>query len=147
MVLKGGVRVLIGEFSHTMDVKGRMIFPQKLRENLGDAFILSKGLDDCLFVYSLEEWNTLTDKIKAMPLSKARNIQRFLFSGATQVEPDKQGRILIPNNLREYAKLDKEILVVGASNRAEIWSKAQWDLVCSNMNSDSIVEVMDELGF
>lgn len=139
--------MLIGEFSHTMDVKGRMIFPQKLRENLGDAFILSKGLDDCLFVYSLEEWNTLTDKIKAMPLSKARNIQRFLFSGATQVEPDKQGRILIPNNLREYAKLDKEILVVGASNRAEIWSKAQWDLVCSNMNSDSIVEVMDELGF
>jgi len=139
--------VLIGEFSHTMDVKGRMIFPQKLRESLGEAFILSKGLDNCLFVYSLEEWNILSDKIKAMPLSKARNIQRFLFSGATQVESDKQGRILIPNNLREYAKLDKEILVVGASNRAEIWNKDSWNKVCSDMDSNSIVDIMDDLGF
>lgn len=139
--------MLIGEFSHTMDIKGRMIFPQKLRDTLGEAFILSKGLDNCLFVYSLDEWSILSEKIKAMPLSKARNIQRFLFSGATQVEPDKQGRILIPNNLREYAGLDKEILVVGASNRAEIWSKSHWDNICSNMDSSSIVDIMDELGF
>ncbi|MGL5972783.1 MAG: division/cell wall cluster transcriptional repressor MraZ [Oscillospiraceae bacterium] len=139
--------MLIGEFSHTMDTKGRMIFPLKLRESLGDKFIVSKGLDNCLFVYSIEEWGILSEKIKSMPLSKARNIQRFLFSGATQVEPDKQGRILIPSNLREYANLDKDVLVAGASNRAEIWSKSSWDNVCTEMDSSSVIEVMDELGF
>lgn len=139
--------MLIGEFSHTMDAKGRVIFPQKLREIIGDKFIISKGLDNCLFVYSLEEWYILSEKIKSMPLSKSRNIQRFLFSGAIEVEPDKQGRILISSNLREYAFLQKELIIVGASNRAEIWDKSNWNKMCSDIDSSSVVEIMDELGF
>ena len=139
--------MLIGEFTHNLDAKGRMNFPSKLRETLGESFIVSKGLDTCLFVYSLDEWNILSEKIKTLPMSKARNVQRFLFSGATQIEPDKQGRILIPNNLREYAGLTKETMVIGASNRAEIWNKDNWDNMCNQLDSESIGEVMDELGF
>lgn len=139
--------MLIGEFTHSLDAKGRMIFPAKLREELGDTFIISKGLDGCLFVYSKEEWDNLSAKIKQMPMSKARNIQRFLFAGATEVEPDKQGRVLIAANLREYAGLEKETMVVGASNRAEIWDKAKWDAICMDLQSDSIAEIMDELEF
>ena len=139
--------MLIGEFTHNLDAQGRMNFPSKLRETLGESFIVSKGLDTCLFVYSLDEWNILSEKIKTLPMSKARNVQRFLFSGATQIEPDKQGRILIPNNLREYAGLTKETMVIGASNRAEIWNKDNWDNMCNQLDSESIGEVMDELGF
>lgn len=139
--------MLIGEFNHTMDSKGRVIFPQKLREIIGDKFIVSKGLDNCLFVYSLEEWSILSEKIKSMPLSKSRNIQRFLFSGAIEVEPDKQGRILISSNLRKYAFLQKELIIVGASNRAEIWDKSKWYQMCSDIDSSSVIEIMDELGF
>ena len=100
--------MLIGEYQHSLDTKGRVNFPAKLREDLGESFILSKGLgDECLFVYSEEEWNKLTEKLNSLPLSKARALQRFLFAGATQVQPDKQGRILIPQNLRDYAGLQK----------------------------------------
>ena len=96
--------MLIGEYQHSLDTKGRVNFPAKLREDLGESFILSKGLgDECLFVYSEEEWNKLTEKLNSLPLSKARALQRFLFAGATQVQPDKQGRILIPQKLRDYA--------------------------------------------
>lgn len=89
--------MLIGEYQHSLDTKGRVNFPAKLREDLGETFILSKGLGDpCLFVYSQQEWDKLTEKLNSLPLSKARALQRFLFAGATQVQPDKQGRILIP---------------------------------------------------
>lgn len=140
-------KLLIGEFSHSIDDKGRMIFPAKLREALGEKFVLAKGLDGCLFVYSSEEWDALAQKVKQMPMSKARNIQRFLFAGACEVEPDKQGRILIAANLREFANLSKDAVVVGASNRAEIWDKEQWETICGELQSDSIAELMDELEF
>lgn len=139
--------MLIGEFSHSLDTKGRIIFPAKLRESLGEKFVVAKGLDGCLFVYSTEEWENLAAKVKQMPMSKARNIQRFLFAGATEVEPDKQGRIVIAANLREYASLDKEAMVVGASNRAEIWDKSKWEAMCEELQSDTIAEIMDELEF
>ena len=139
--------MLIGEYAHNIDAKGRLNFPAKLREDLGERFIVTKGLDDCLFVYSLGEWSVLEEKIKGLPMAKARAIQRYLFSGACEVEPDKQGRILIPGNLREFAGLEKDIMVIGASNRAEIWNKSRWESACSDLSSDTIAQIMDELGF
>lgn len=139
--------MLIGEYSHNIDAKGRLNFPAKLREDLGERFIVTKGLDDCLFVYSLVEWAELERKIKELPMSKARTIQRYLFAGAAEVEPDKQGRILIPGNLRDFAGLEKDIMVIGASNRAEIWNRSRWETSCGELNSDSIAQIMDELGF
>lgn len=140
--------MLIGEYRHSLDSKGRVNFPAKLREDLGELFILSKGLgDECLFVYSQEEWGKLTDKLNRLPLSKARALQRFLFSGATQAQPDKQGRVLIPQNLREYAGLQKELVIVGASNRAEIWDEQRWERMCEEVTADMIAQTMDELDF
>ena len=139
--------VLIGEYSHDVDVKGRMNFPVRLREDLGESFILTKGLDNCLFVYSKEEWAVLEGKIKEMPMSKGRVLQRFFFSGACEVEPDKQGRILIPASLREYAGLERDVMVIGASNRAEIWDKSAWEGMCGQITPDALEQAMDELGF
>lgn len=138
---------LMGSFSHNIDVKGRMNFPTKLRELLGVNFIITKGLDNCLFVYSTDEWAKLEEKIKALPLSKGRNLQRFFFSGACEVESDKQGRILIPQHLRDYAGLEKDVMVIGASNRAEIWDKTHWDEQNGNVSQEMLEEAMDDLGF
>ena len=138
---------LMGFYNHNIDVKGRMNFPTKLRELLGDSFIVTKGLDECLFVYSREEWAILEEKIKAIPLSKGRVLQRFFFSGACEVETDRQGRILIPQHLREYAGLQRDVVVIGASNRAEIWDKAKWDSINENITPDMLEEAMDDLGF
>ena len=140
--------MLIGEYQHSLDTKGRVNFPAKLREDLGESFILSKGLGDpCLFVYSQQEWDKLTEKLNSLPLSKARALQRFLFAGATQVQLDKQGRILIPQNLRDYASLQKDLVIVGASNRAEIWAQEQWEQMCEQVTADMIAQTMDELDF
>lgn len=139
--------MLIGEYQHTLDVKGRIHFPAKLRDYLGESFIVTKGLDNCLFVYSLQEWRLLEDKIRSLPMSKSRNLQRFLFSGAIEVEPDKQGRVILPANLRTYAGLEKEVMVIGASVRAEIWDKAKWDADCEEITSDMVSQAMDQLGF
>lgn len=139
--------MLIGEYQHSLDVKGRVNFPARLREGLGSRFFITKGLDECLFVYSEQEWAVLEDKIRALPLSKARGLQRFLFAGASEVEPDKQGRVLIPANLREYAGLDKDVMIIGASNRAEIWDRDRYLQSCDELTSEMVAEAMDELGF
>lgn len=139
--------MLIGEYNHSLDVKGRVNFPSKLREDLGERFILTKGLDGCLFVYSMPEWAILEEKIKSMPLSKARTFQRFLFASAIEVTVDKQGRIVIPSNLREYAGLDKDVVIIGASVRAEIWDQKKWEESCRQLTPEMIEETMDELGF
>lgn len=120
--------MFMGEYQHTIDEKGRMIIPAKFREALGAQFIVTRGLDSCLFVYPKEEWAVLEQKLKSLPLMKsdARAFTRFFFSGATECELDKQGRINIPNTLCEYAKLEKECVVLGVSNRVEIWSKEVW---------------------
>ena len=139
--------MFMGEYSHTIDAKGRMIIPAKFREELGDEFVLTKGLDGCLFVLSAEEWNALQKKITAMPISKARSLQRFFFAGAAEVEPDKQGRILLPQQLREYAGLEKDVTFIGTSSRAEIWSSEKWADFNSSLTQDSIAEAMDMLDF
>lgn len=139
--------MLIGEYQHTLDTKGRVNFPARLRESLGESFIITKGLDGCLFVYSQAEWKVLEDRIRELPMSKARNLQRFLFAGAVEVETDKQGRVLLPANLREYAGLEKEIVVIGASTRAEIWSRERWSQNSEELGSEAVAQAMDELGF
>lgn len=138
---------LMGTYSHNIDAKGRMNFPTKLRESLGDSFIITRGLDGCLFVYSREEWAVMEEKISSMPLSKGKNVQRFFFSNAAEIEADKQGRILIPAHLREYAGLDKDVMVIGAVNRAEIWDKERWNKLNDSFSEDMLTEAMDELGF
>ena len=139
--------MLIGEYQHSIDPKGRVSFPAKLREALGPQFVITKGLDNCLFVYRLEEWHVLEEKTRTLPTSKARQIQRFLFAGAALVEPDKQGRVLIPQNLREHAGLNGDVTVVGVSTRAEIWDSARWSALGAELTSESVAEAMDELGF
>lgn len=124
--------------------------PSKFREGLGENFILTKGLDNCLFVYSMEEWTNLEAKLKTLPLTNpdARSFVRFFFSGAAECEVDKQGRILIPQNLREYAGLDKEINIIGVSTRVEVWDKAKWENYNGdkNQNPASFAEKMSMLG-
>lgn len=134
---------LMGEFQHTIDVKGRMNFPTKLRELLGISFIVTKGLDGCLFVYSQEEWSNLEARIKTKPLAEARQLNRYFFANACEVETDKQGRILLPQNLREHAGLEKEVVVIGASTHAEIWDKSRWQGICDNMNEESILAALE----
>lgn len=119
----------MGEYHHTIDLKGRMIVPAKFRDGLGQAFVLTRGLDQCLFGYPMSEWQIIEEKLKILPLTKkdARAFTRFFFSGATECEIDKQGRINIATPLLQYAKLEKECVVIGVSNRIELWSKSIWE--------------------
>lgn len=139
-----------GEYQHSVDAKGRVIVPAKFREGLGEKFIVTKGLDNCLFAYSLAEWINLEAKLKALPMTSkdARAFIRFFFAGASECEVDKQGRALIPQNLREYASLDKDVYIIGVSTRVEIWDKSKWENYSGdeNINADSIAEKMAELG-
>ena len=123
------IKVLLGEYQHTLDAKGRLILPAKFREELGESVIFTKGLDACLFGYSVSEWSILEEKLKKLPLAKpeARAFARFFFAGAAEIGYDKQGRILLPPVLREHARLEKEVVVIGVSNRIEIWSQDAWN--------------------
>ena len=138
--------MLIGEYQHSIDAKGRMNMPSKFRDDLGEHFIVTKGLDNCLFVFSTQEWDEVAIKLKGMPISQSRDIQRFFFSGAVEVESDAQGRILIPAVLREYAGLSKDVIVTGAFSRVEIWDKEKWSQANSKITSDKAAQIMDELG-
>lgn len=141
--------MFIGEYQHALDVKNRMIIPSKFREGLGLAFVITKGLDGCLYAYTLEEWKKLEEKLKALPLTSkdARAFVRFFFSGAAEIEIDKQGRALIPQNLIEYANINKDIVSIGVSTRLEIWSKERWDEYNhQNIDFEEIAEKMSELG-
>jgi MraZ protein len=142
--------MFIGEYQHTIDVKGRMIVPSKFREDLGDKFVITKGLDNCLFIYSVEEWSVLEAKLKTLPLTSkdARAFVRFFFSGATECEVDKQGRILVPGNLRDYAGLEKDVAVIGVATRVEVWDSEKWNNYNGddNIGPDAIAEKMEALG-
>ncbi len=142
--------MFFGEYNHTIDTKGRVSIPAKYREQLGESFILTKGLDNCLFIYTLEEWKVLENKLKQLPLTNkdARAFVRFFFSGATECELDNQGRIRIPNNLREYANLEKEAVMIGVATRIEVWSQTEWQEYNSdaNLSYDEIASKMAELG-
>ena len=140
--------MLIGEYSHSLDTKGRLIMPAKLRQDIGDKFILTKGLDGCLFAFSQTEWNNFEEKLKSLPLSdkNARNFVRFFLSGATECEIDKQGRFLIPTNLRTAANLEKDAIIIGVGTRIEIWNKETWEKCDEEISADEIAENMANLG-
>lgn len=121
--------------------------PAKLREELGDRFTVTKGLDGCLAIYPEKEWEGLEERIRSLPMSKSRDLQRFFFSAAFDAEMDAQGRILLPVNLREFAGLSKETTIIGASNHAEIWDSAKWAAYNSGITDDRIMEAMEDLGF
>ena len=138
----------MGEYNHTIDTKGRLIIPSKFREALGDEFVVTKGLDGCLFVYDNEEWQNFEGKLKTLPLTNkdARQFVRFFLAGAAAVEVDKQGRILLPSVLREFAGLEKEVVLVGVASRVEIWSKEKWASAAAYEDMEEIAEHMAELG-
>lgn len=138
---------LRGEFKSTLDAKGRMNFPVKLREELGASFIISKTIGaECIKVYAAEDWAELVAKIKNMPQTKTAAIQRFLFGSAFEIEPDKQGRVLIPAPLREYAGLTQDIVIVGLEGYAEIWDKAKWDALNEAQDTEDLAAIAMELG-
>ena len=142
--------MFFGEYEHTIDAKGRVIIPARLREALGDQFMITKGLDGCLFIYPMEHWNAFEEKLQALPLNQpsARAFARFFFSGAMEGELDKQGRVMVPPNLREYGKLSKDIVIAGAGTRLEIWDKevrAQYNAQCQT--PEDMAASMSDIGF
>lgn len=143
--------MLMGEHKHNIDAKGRLIMPSKFRSDLGEKFILTRGLDGCLFGYPQEAWSVLEEKLQQLPLAKkeARAFTRFFYSAAVECELDKQGRINIPQTLRDYAKLEKVCNVIGVSDRIEIWSETKWNQVSQEAEEtfDSIAEDMIDFGF
>jgi MraZ protein len=136
----------MGEYQHSVDPKGRLIVPSKFREALGESFVITRGLDNCLFGYPMDEWRKLEEKLKSLPTTKkdARAFARFFFSGATEVEIDKQGRINLPQGLIQHASLVKECVVVGVSSKIEIWAKEAWDTYFDEAK-DSFNEIAENI--
>ena len=142
--------MLLGEYQNTIDNKGRIIIPSRFREELGHRFILTKGLDHCLIIYSMEEWKRFEDKLKNLPIAskEARSFVRYFFSGAVECEADKQGRMNIPPHLRDYARIEKDLVTIGVSDRVEIWSRQEWEAYQDSeaMGNDDIADKMAQFG-
>lgn len=142
--------MFLGEYQHSLDSKGRITIPAKFRDELGMKFVATKGLENCIFLYPLEEWKRIEEKLHSLPFTRAdvRSFARFFFSGAAELETDKQGRTLIPNNLREYADIDKDMIVIGVGARVEIWSSQKWaDYTETAASSyEALAENLVELG-
>ena len=139
--------MFMGTYEHGLDAKGRVIIPAKLRDNLGESFVVTLGLDGCLFAYPMDEWESFVNKLKELPGTKeARKLQRYFLAGAAPCEADKQGRVLIPANLREQAGLSKDVVFVGVLQKIDIWSKERWQENDDYENVDDIAEHMSEFG-
>ena len=140
--------MLIGEYYHNLDAKGRVSIPSKFRDDLGGRFVLSRGLDDSLYIHSLSEWRTFEQEILSQKGPDARMVRLFFFSGATECEIDSQGRVVIPPSFRDYAGLKKELVILGVSTRAEIWDREKWESYMSDSSFDSeeIAKAMERLG-
>ncbi|KIV50454.1 cell division protein MraZ [Aneurinibacillus migulanus] len=138
--------MFMGEFEHTLDDKGRLTVPSRFREELGERFVMTRGLDRCLFVYSMEEWSVLTSKLKNLPFTRAdaRAFTRLFFSGATECAPDKQGRVSIPPALRKHGQIEKECVIIGVSNRVEIWGRTAWEAYTST-SGDYFNEIAEKI--
>ena len=149
--MEGAIIMFMGEYNHTIDLKGRLIVPAKFREVLGDEFVVTKGLDGCLFVYPNDEWKSFEEKLRSLPLTNknVRQFTRFFLAGAALCGVDKQGRILLPQVLRDFAGLEKDVVLAGVAGRIEIWSKDRWEesMESYDDNMDEIAENMAELGF
>ena len=140
--------MFMGEYNHTIDAKGRLIIPSRFRELLGEEFVLTRGLDGCLSIYPMDEWVAFEEKLRALPLTNkdARTFSRFFVAGATTCQLDKQGRILVPQPLRQFAGLDKDVVLTGNLNRIEVWSKEKCSENCNYDDMDSIAESMQNIG-
>lgn len=139
--------MFMGEYNHTIDAKGRLIMPSKFREALGEEFVVTKGLDGCLFVYDNDAWQVFEENLAKLPPSKqSRQLVRFFSAGAASLEVDKQGRVLIPANLREFAGLSKDVVLIGVAGRIEIWDKTKYDETASYDDMEEIAEQMADLG-
>ena len=137
--------MFMGQYNHTIDSKGRIIIPAKVRDNLGEDFIVTRGLDGCLFIYPRNEWDNIINKYKELPDTKnRRHFMRIFLSGATVCEYDKQGRINIPKPLVEYAKLVKDCIIIGVDEKLEIWSRDCWEKFISE-NEESLSDIADNL--
>lgn len=136
--------MFLGEYQHSLDPKGRIIVPAKFREELGSKFVATKGLDNCIFLYPLGEWQVLEEKLRSLPFTRAdvRSFARFFFSGASELEMDKQGRIVLPPNLRDYAGINRDLMVIGVGARVEIWSNQSWEQY--NQSAESSFEMIAE---
>lgn len=143
---KWGIPMLMGEFHHNIDEKNRLVIPSKFRSELGEQFIITRGLDKCLFIYSMSEWNKLVSKLNTLPFTQknARNFTRFFLSGAINAEFDRSGRVSITSPLIEYADINKECVIIGASDRLEIWSKESWDKFLSD-NEENFSDIAENL--
>ena len=141
--------LFMGEYNHSIDAKGRVIVPSKFREKLGDQFVVTKGFDGCLWVFPNSEWEEFSGKLASLPVARkeTRNITRFFLAGATEAQVDKMGRILIPQVLRDYAKLDAEAVLTGNGSKVEIWNKESWEQISNFDDVDELAEQMGELGF
>ncbi len=142
--------MFMGEYRHALDEKGRLFIPARMRELLGGRFVITKGLDRCLFLYSGKEWEGVQERLGQLPLSsgEARAFARFFFSGASECEPDKQGRILVPQLLRQYASLQRETVIVGVATRVEIWPAEGWQQYAeeSQASPEELAENLGKLG-
>lgn len=138
---------LMGTFDQSMDAKGRMSFPAKLREIIGPRFVVTRGIDGCLFAYSEADFKRKSQQLQKLPLAKARKFQRTFIGSAVLVEPDKQGRILVPQTLREAAGLEKEIVVMGVSDRCEIWSRERWEQFNDSIDDEELMSALEGLDF
>ena len=139
--------MFMGEYNHTIDAKGRLIIPAKFREELGEAFVITNGNDGCLNIYTEEAWETFLEKLQLLPGNEdKRKMVRALVSQADSVELDKQGRILIPNTLRERAGLEKDVVLAGAIDKIEVWDKNRWEAETGDTDIDDIAERLAELG-
>ena len=143
--------MFMGEYSHSIDAKGRLIMPAKFREQLGDTFIITKSPDKCLYIYTSEDWKRFENKLATLPITnkETRQFVRFFLAGAAECEVDKQGRFLIPSILRNYAELDKEAILAGAAGKIEIWNKERYlaDQKEYENNIDEIAANMEKFGF
>ena len=138
--------MLSGEYRHSIDLKGRVIIPSKIRDEMGGKIVITRGLDGCLFGYSEKTWNSILEKLNTLPFTKrdARNFTRFMTSGAITLEFDRQGRVNIPSYLNEYANLSKDVVIIGVINRIEIWSKDNWESFMNN-NIESLSDISENL--
>lgn len=139
--------MFMGEYNHTIDAKGRLIIPAKFRELLGTEFVLTRGLDGCLFIYPVDEWKAFEQKLRALPLTNknARTFSRFFVAGAAMCELDRQGRVLVPQTLREFAGLEKDVVLTGNLDRIEVWSKDKWSENCDYDDMKEIAESMQDM--
>ncbi len=139
--------MLLGEYNYSLDAKGRVFVPAKLRDDLGEVFVLAKSMDKCISIYSQEMWQRYVDKLNSIPEMRARYIRRFVYSSAVEASCDSQGRVVLPQALREHAGLEKELVVIGDGDHAEIWSADNWNAYMGDVSAEGMIETLMEFGF